>query len=452
MVNKTAQKSDNVTADSTKNNRIDKQQHTDSGLLIIDKPQGVTSHDIVAAVRSALHTKRVGHAGTLDPMATGVLVIGFGNATRLLNIIVEHNKTYEATIRLGQRTTTDDADGDLLPSDGTNTGAAVMDTDNGLSSLTSEQAQHRIVEAIKQHFLGNIEQVPSTYSAIKIHGQRAYDLAREGKDVELTARPVRIDAFDVLDVRCGNASTTTAGLPLGERTNSEQTTPVIDVDVRVTCSAGTYIRALARDLGKELGIGGYLTRLRRTRVGGYCVDDPHVVNAHQKMRSYTNRQGDTVTRAKAVLDVSADELNAAILPMIDAVATSLPMLAIGEKQAQDLRFGRRIRAEMSALVLPNQLLQSPQQQTEHQITEQQRSVQQTPAEHPAQRKAARQLSAHQATMQQITDCKATTTTTTANTKIAACVLETRDVVAIVTPCGGGAVKPVTVFPASATVA
>ena len=170
-----------------------------SGLLVIDKPQGVTSHDVVAAVRGALHMKRVGHAGTLDPMATGVLVVGFGNATRLLNYIVDHDKTYLATIRLGQRTTTDDADGELLPEEGT------------IAEFPSRQT---VEDVIAHHFTGRIEQVPNSYSAIKINGQRAYDLAREGKDVELKARPVNISEFSVSAVRYGYASSVRAGSPL----------------------------------------------------------------------------------------------------------------------------------------------------------------------------------------------------------------------------------------------
>ena len=172
-----------------------------SGLLVIDKPQGVTSHDVVAAVRGALHMKRVGHAGTLDPMATGVLVVGFGNATRLLNYIVDHDKTYLATIRLGQRTTTDDADGELLPGEGT------------IAEFPSRQT---VEDVIAHHFTGRIEQVPNSYSAIKINGQRAYDLAREGKDVDLKARPVTISEFSVSAVRYGYASTTCAGSPLAD--------------------------------------------------------------------------------------------------------------------------------------------------------------------------------------------------------------------------------------------
>ena len=169
-----------------------------SGLLVIDKPQGVTSHDVVAAVRGALHMKRVGHAGTLDPMATGVLVVGFGNATRLLNYIVDHNKTYEATIRLGQRTTTDDAEGDLLPGE-------------WAASFPSRQA---VEQLIAERFTGRIEQVPNVYSAIKVNGQRAYDLAREGKDVELKARPVTIEEFNVRQARYGYTHSDRAGVEL----------------------------------------------------------------------------------------------------------------------------------------------------------------------------------------------------------------------------------------------
>lgn len=222
-----------------------------SGLLVIDKPQGVTSHDVVAAVRGALHMKRVGHAGTLDPMATGVLVVGFGNATRLLNYIVDHDKTYLATIRLGQRTTTDDADGELLPEEGT------------IAEFPSRQT---VEDVIAHHFTGRIEQVPNSYSAIKINGQRAYDLAREGKDVDLKARPVTISEFSVSAVRYGYASTTCAGSPLADAIeiapeeswhaetdgqNEPNMQPVMELDVTVTCSAGTYIRALGRDLGSN---------------------------------------------------------------------------------------------------------------------------------------------------------------------------------------------------------
>ena len=226
-----------------------------SGLLVIDKPQGVTSHDVVAAVRGALHMKRVGHAGTLDPMATGVLVVGFGNATRLLNYIVDHDKTYLATIRLGQRTTTDDADGELLPEEGT------------IAEFPSRQT---VEDVIAHHFTGRIEQVPNSYSAIKINGQRAYDLAREGKDVDLKARPVTISEFSVSAVRYGYASTTCAGSPLADAVeiapeeswhaetdgqNEPNMQPVMELDVAVTCSADLHPRTRPRS--------GLRTRSRR---------------------------------------------------------------------------------------------------------------------------------------------------------------------------------------------
>ena len=312
-----------------------------SGLLVIDKPQGVTSHDVVAAVRGALHMKRVGHAGTLDPMATGVLVVGFGNATRLLNYIVDHDKTYLATIRLGQRTTTDDADGELLPGEGT------------IAEFPSRQT---VEDVIAHHFTGRIEQVPNSYSAIKINGQRAYDLAREGKDVELKARPVTISEFSVSAVRYGYASTTCAGSPLADAIeiapeeswhaetdgqNEPNMQPVMELDVTVTCSAGTYIRALGRDLGSELGLGGHLTMLRRIRVGRFSVNMPNVMTAHTEAKTFTNREGIEVTRNRAVLDDAEHAVDHALDPVASAAA-SMDMLPVTEQEATDLRFGRRI--------------------------------------------------------------------------------------------------------------
>lgn len=310
-----------------------------SGLLVIDKPQGVTSHDVVAAVRGALRMKRVGHAGTLDPMATGVLVVGFGNATRLLNYIVDHNKTYEATIRLGQRTTTDDAEGELLPGERT-------------ASFPSRQA---VEQLIAERFTGRIEQVPNVYSAIKVNGQRAYDLAREGKDVELKARPVTIEEFNVRQVRYGYTHSDRAGVELvgavvAEKASDgwianiaphEDMQPVMELDVTVTCSAGTYIRALARDLGEELGLGGHLTMLRRTRVGRFSVNMHNVMSAHAESKTFTNREGMEVTRNRAVLDDADHALDYALDPVASAAA-SMSMLAVSEQEAADLRFGRRI--------------------------------------------------------------------------------------------------------------
>ncbi|KAB8294568.1 tRNA pseudouridine(55) synthase TruB [Bifidobacterium avesanii] len=313
-----------------------------SGLLIIDKPQGVTSFDVVAAVRGALHLKKVGHAGTLDPMATGVLIVGFGAVTRLLNPIVGHDKTYEATIRLGQRTTTDDADGEIIEPQPSETRPAA------LPDLAT------IKRTIAERLTGEIMQVPNAYSAIKIHGQRAYDLAREGKDVELEARPVTIRAFDVLAAR--------------EGLTAADGTPVTDLDVRVDCSSGTYIRALARDLGDMLGVGGHLTRLRRTRVGRFDLSDPaiaaHVVHAHTEERAFTNREGETVTRNRAVLDLPGElpgglpgpsgnqpastgaaralALIDRALPAADAARLCMPSLEITDDEARELRFGRRI--------------------------------------------------------------------------------------------------------------
>ncbi len=255
--------------------------------------------------------RKVGHAGTLDPMATGVLVVGFGNATRLLNIIVEHSKTYSATVRFGQRTTTDDADGEIMPGE---PGAPLPDLG-------------AVREAVAQSFTGRIEQVPNAYSAIKVNGRRAYDLARAGAEVELKAREVTIRRFDVLDTHTATAA---------------DGTPVLDVNVEVECSAGTYIRALARDLGDLFGCGAHLTRLRREAVGAFRADDPRAVHAHVESRTFTNREGATVTRNRAVLDETGHALLSRALPMIDAVRGALPIVEVDEGDARDLRFGRRI--------------------------------------------------------------------------------------------------------------
>lgn len=341
-------------------------QSTPSGLLIIDKPQGVTSFDAVAAVRGALHIKKVGHAGTLDPMATGALVIAFGHATRLLNAIVAHDKTYEATIRLGLGTTTDDAEGELVHAD------VSVDVQGLTESL--------IRETIESRFTGDIEQVPNTFSAIKIDGKRAYDLAREGKDVELKARPVTIGEFTVLAVRQGFIPGKCAGEPLmqAETNMPSGMVPVMDVDVRVSCSSGTYIRALARDLGAELGVGGHLIRLRRTRVGRFALPDDtsglisdsamsethaHTITAHTESKTFTTREGETITRGKCVLDtpaeLSGDDrrtwlLNHA-LTMEQAARGAMPALDITAEEAAELRFGRRIErtiSEPTAAIVP----------------------------------------------------------------------------------------------------
>src|SRR5690606_27497146 len=206
------------------------------GVVVVDKPSGWTSHDVVARVRPLAATRRVGPAGTLDPMATGVRVRGVGGATKLLTYVVGADKDCLATIRLGVATTTDDAEGETLAA----SGAPAVDPEAlaaGVAALT-----------------GEIQQVPSAVSAIKVDGMRAYARVRAGEDVELAARPVTVSRFEVLAVRPERA---------------EDGTAVTDVDVVVTCSSGTYVRALARDLGSALGVGGHLTALRRTRVGGY---------------------------------------------------------------------------------------------------------------------------------------------------------------------------------------
>lgn len=203
------------------------------GLLVVDKPARWTSHDVVARLRRAAGTRRVGHAGTLDPMATGVLVLGIGWATRLLTHVVGVDKSYDATIRLGQATVTDDAEGDVT---------AAAD-----ASLVTVDEVDRAVAQLR----GPIRQVPSSVSAIKVDGKRSYARVRGGETVDLPARPVVVSWFEVLARR-----------PQG---------PLLDLDVRVDCSSGTYIRALARDLGVAVGTGGHLTALRRTRVGPFTL-------------------------------------------------------------------------------------------------------------------------------------------------------------------------------------
>lgn len=314
----------------------------DSGLLLVDKPQGVTSHDIVACARHLLHTKRVGHAGTLDPMATGLLIIGFGNATRLLNYMLGHNKTYEAVIRLGESTTTDDADGEILQQNNLQLGPGVVakSADDVFSKLLFEsnscnselinQAFERIKQVIKENLTGKIMQAPTVFSAIKINGQRAYDLAREGKSVEIAPREIFVSDFSVSNPRI---------------TRGVSGKLVCDISAKVSCSSGTYIRALARDLGRLLGVGGHLTQLRRMSVGDFSVTDSRVLKLRAQMREFTDRNGVLQHRSKAVPgdDFDANNMLPKIcLNMMDAASRSLPTLSIDENQAKDLRFGRWI--------------------------------------------------------------------------------------------------------------
>ncbi|CAN2241039.1 tRNA pseudouridine(55) synthase TruB [Candidatus Planktophila dulcis] len=205
------------------------------GFLVVDKAGGMTSHDVVAVGRKALGTRKVGHAGTLDPMATGILVLGFGNGTRLLQYITDGDKSYLATIVLGASTVTDDIEGEVL----TSTDASkVVDAD---------------IEKILKAMIGTIAQRPSSVSAVKVGGERAYDRVRAGETFELEARSVTISQLDILAIRHLAATT--------------------EVDIEVTCSAGTFIRAIARDLGDGLGVGGHLSALRRTRVAGFSEKD-----------------------------------------------------------------------------------------------------------------------------------------------------------------------------------
>jgi tRNA pseudouridine55 synthase len=210
------------------------------GIVVVDKPAGMTSHDVVARCRRIFATRKVGHAGTLDPMATGVLVIGVERATKILGLLAGASKSYAATVRLGQSTSTDDAEGTVL------------------QRISSIHVTDEAIAAAMAGLRGDIAQIPSAVSAVKVGGQRAYRLARQGHAVELAARPVRIDRFEVLAIR-----------------RHDQLT---DLDVEVDCSSGTYVRALARDLGEMLGVGGHLTALRRTRVGRFGLDQARTLD------------------------------------------------------------------------------------------------------------------------------------------------------------------------------
>ena len=240
-----------------------------SGIVVVDKPAGLTSHDMVARLRRFFGTRKVGHAGTLDPMATGVLVAGIERGTKLLAHLVADDKVYETTIRLGQATTTDDAEGD------------VVDT-HDVAEVTEEA-----IRAAVSNLTGEIMQVPSKVSAIKIDGRRAHELVRAGEEVDIPARPVTIHAFELGEIRRHDG--------------------VIDVDARVHCSTGTYIRSLGRDLGAALGVGGHLIALRRHRVGSFTLDDARTLDELEKNAQLSLSMDDALTRAWPVLDVTADE-------------------------------------------------------------------------------------------------------------------------------------------------
>lgn len=252
------------------------------GILLVDKPAGLTSHDVVARLRRIAGTRRVGHAGTLDPMATGLLVLGVGRATRLLTHLVGADKTYTATVRLGATTVTDDAEGEVLAR--TPVGEAVDDA---------------AIAAAVAGLTGDIQQVPSAVSAIKVNGRRAYARVRAGEQVALQARPVTVRRFDVVAAR---------------RAGDQ-----LDLDVVVECSSGTYIRALARDLGEALGVGGHLTALRRTVVGPF-----------------------TVAEAQTLAELGSGPVP--LLSMAEAATRALPSVRLDERTTEDLRHGRPIPA------------------------------------------------------------------------------------------------------------
>lgn len=254
----------------------------ESGLVVVDKPAGITSHDVVARVRRLAGTRKVGHAGTLDPMATGVLVVGVNRATRLLGHLLLTDKGYDATVRLGTSTSTDDAEGDVL------------------TTAVASALQPGPVGAAFAEQTGQILQVPTAVSAIKVDGKRAYQRVRDGEEVRLEPRPVTIHALEVLDQR-----------GVGDW---------LDVDISVRCSSGTYIRAIARDVGAALGVGGHLTALRRTAVGPFGLD---------------------VART---LDELADSF--AVLDIATAARSSFPTYELDDVQAAMVRVGKKLPIDL----------------------------------------------------------------------------------------------------------
>ena len=256
-----------------------------SGLVVVDKPGGMTSHDVVARVRRLAGTRKVGHAGTLDPMATGVLVLGVQRATRLLGHLTLTEKAYDATVRLGVSTTTDDAEGEVL------------------STASTAALDESSVRTAAERMVGTLQQVPSSVSAVKVEGRRAYARVRAGEAVELQARTVTVHEIVVREVRTG--------------------TDVLDLDLAVRCSSGTYVRAIARDLGAGLGVGGHLTALRRTAVGPFTLDSA---------RS---------------LDELAERFEP--VPMADAARVSFPWVDLTAEQATDVRSGRALDVELQGV-------------------------------------------------------------------------------------------------------
>lgn len=272
------------------------------GLVIVDKPTGMTSHDVVARLRRIAHTRRVGHAGTLDPMATGVLVLGINRGTRLLHHLVLTDKVYTATIRLGIATVTDDAQGAVLST----ASAAELSEDDVRAALTA--------------FTGAIEQIPSSVSAIKVDGQRSYARVRAGEDVVLAARPVTVHRFEALYFDRPTGDADAAGKDADVLDIDVLDIDVLDVDVLVECSSGTYVRALARDVGAALGVGGHLTALRRTRVGPFSIGSASTL---------------------AALDEPG---GLCVVGLSEAIAQAMPIRTVDAAEQRELSFGRSLAA------------------------------------------------------------------------------------------------------------
>ena len=279
-----------------------------SGLLIVDKPQGITSHDVVSRTRRLAHTRRVGHAGTLDPMATGVLVLGINKATRLLTWITDHSKRYEAQVRFGVETTTEDAEGEVTSA-------------KGCDGLGNEE-----IEAVLSRFRGTISQVPSAVSAIKVNGKRAYARVRAGEDVKLEPREVEISLLEA------------QGQPRSHRVEyalegKSAHVNCVDLNLVVECSAGTYIRALARDLGNALGCGAHLISLRRTRVGEFSIDSAH-----------------TLQSLDEAAEQSGGEAPLPLTSLSEAAREMFPCLLLSEAEAGAFSHGQAPRRKASEVV------------------------------------------------------------------------------------------------------
>jgi len=255
-----------------------------AGLVVVDKPDGITSHDVVARIRRLAGTRKVGHAGTLDPMATGVLLIGVNRATRLLGHLMLTQKGYDGVIRLGVNTTTDDAEGEVV------------------SQSSAAGVSEEAIRGALAVFVGDIEQVPSAVSAIKVNGQRAYDRVRAGEKVSLAARPVTIHSIKVGSIR--------------------RDEDVVDVDISVACSSGTYIRAIARDLGAALGVGGHLAALRRTSVGPFDL------------------------AGASTLEQLAEKFE--MVPIAEVAARCFPSYALNDGDARAVSFGRKLEIDLGA--------------------------------------------------------------------------------------------------------